>query len=65
MSAQSPVQQELLDRHPTDKPLYVEGAFRVWLRDAAVNYFVLRADPTPEPAPIPISHSDGIVIILV
>lgn len=58
LSAQSPVQQELLERHSRDKPVFVEGAFRVWLRGAAVNYFVLRADPRPEPAPVP-SDPDG------
>lgn len=44
-SAQSPDQQELLARHPTDVPLYVEGQFKVWLRNVPVTYFILRTDP--------------------
>lgn len=48
VNAQSPTQQELLEKHPKDEPIYVEGAFRVWLRGAAVIYFVLRAEPKPD-----------------
>lgn len=50
VSAQSPVQRELLDAHPHDITIFVEGAFRVWLRNASVNYFILRADPRPKPS---------------
>lgn len=49
VSAQSPVQRELLDAHPRDVSIFVEGAFRIWLRDASVSYFILRADPRPKP----------------
>lgn len=44
VSAQSPVQMELLEAHPEEVPIFVEGAFRIWLRNTSVNYFVLRAD---------------------
>jgi len=39
----------MISRHPKSKTLYVEGAFRVWLRDAQVNYFILRGEPKPPP----------------
>ncbi|XP_069684979.1 evolutionarily conserved signaling intermediate in Toll pathway, mitochondrial isoform X1 [Periplaneta americana] len=58
VSAQSPVQKELLDAHPHDVSIFVEGAFRVWLRTASVSYFILRADPRPKPKPPP-SDMDG------
>lgn len=45
MSAQSPVQQKLINEHPEDKPLFVEGPFLVWLRRLSMTYFILRADP--------------------
>lgn len=47
VSGQSPVQQNLLRIHKQDEPIYVDGPFRVWLRDKLVNYFVLRANPNP------------------
>ncbi|KAG8235534.1 hypothetical protein J437_LFUL013496 [Ladona fulva] len=47
VSVQSPTQMELLEAHPEETPIFVEGAFRVWLRNTSVNYFILRADPTP------------------
>ncbi|KAJ9581180.1 hypothetical protein L9F63_023639 [Diploptera punctata] len=49
VSAQSPVQRELLDTHPHNVTVFVEGAFRLWLRNASVNYFILRAEPRPKP----------------
>lgn len=49
VSAQSPVQRELLDAHPHDVSVFVEGAFRIWMRNASVGYFILRADPGPKP----------------
>lgn len=45
VSGQSPKQQKLLAEHPTSKSLFVEGAFRIWVGKASVNYFILRADP--------------------
>ena len=29
----------------------MEGAFRVWLRNCQVNYFILRGEPIPRPPP--------------
>ena len=42
---QSPEQQELLAEHNPIRPLYVEGAFHLWLRSTKMTYFVLRGDP--------------------
>uniref|UniRef100_UPI00358DE739 evolutionarily conserved signaling intermediate in Toll pathway, mitochondrial n=1 Tax=Myxine glutinosa TaxID=7769 RepID=UPI00358DE739 len=44
---QSPDQQEELSKHDVNKPLYVDGPERVWLRDTAVSYYVLRGDVIP------------------
>uniref|UniRef100_A0A1B6FQ69 Evolutionarily conserved signaling intermediate in Toll pathway, mitochondrial n=1 Tax=Cuerna arida TaxID=1464854 RepID=A0A1B6FQ69_9HEMI len=51
VSGQSPLQQELIERHEVTEPLFVEGSFRVWLRGTSVNYFILRADPDLTPKP--------------
>lgn len=48
---QSPLQRDMIKKLPKTKALYVEGAFRVWLRDVQVNYFILRGDPIPRPPP--------------
>jgi signaling intermediate in Toll pathway protein len=61
VSAQSPVQRELLDAHPRDVSIFVEGAFRIWLRNASVSYFILRADPRPMPN-LPPQDFDGMYI---
>lgn len=45
MSAQSPVQQKLINEHPDDTAIFVEGPFLVWLRRLSMTYFILRADP--------------------
>ncbi|XP_022915465.1 evolutionarily conserved signaling intermediate in Toll pathway, mitochondrial-like [Onthophagus taurus] len=45
VSAQSPIQQDLLRQHNVKEPIYVEGPYRVWLRTKSVNYFMLRANP--------------------
>lgn len=45
VSAQSPKQKELLNEHDVKEPIYVEGAFRVWIKNQPVNYFVLRGNP--------------------
>ncbi|XP_017776268.1 PREDICTED: evolutionarily conserved signaling intermediate in Toll pathway, mitochondrial [Nicrophorus vespilloides] len=42
VSAQSPIQKVLLEEHNPKQPIYVEGSFRVWLRNESVNYFILR-----------------------
>ncbi|KAL5019219.1 hypothetical protein ScPMuIL_004941 [Solemya velum] len=47
-SAQSPTQCHLLGKHPVSRPLYVEGGYRVWLRDKQLTYFILRAEAKPE-----------------
>ncbi|XP_071400185.1 evolutionarily conserved signaling intermediate in Toll pathway, mitochondrial [Centroberyx affinis] len=44
---QSPDQMELLARHNTSRPVFVEGPFPLWLRKTCVYYYVLRADPAP------------------
>lgn len=46
VSSQSPVQSELIAKHPVDKPVFVEGGFTVWLRTKSLTYFVLQADCT-------------------
>lgn len=46
MSSQSPVQSELIAKHPLDRPVFVEGGFTVWLRTKSLTYFVLQADCT-------------------
>lgn len=51
VSGQSPLQRDMIKKLPKTKALYVEGAFRVWLRDVQVNYFILRGDPIPRPPP--------------
>lgn len=49
VSGQSPEQQRLIEELPSNRPIYVEGAFRVWLRNVCMNYFILRAEPKPVP----------------
>ncbi|XP_048344217.1 evolutionarily conserved signaling intermediate in Toll pathway, mitochondrial isoform X1 [Sphaerodactylus townsendi] len=44
---QSPDQQSLLARHTPDRPIFVEGPFRLWLKNACVYYYVLRAERLP------------------
>ena len=39
VSGQSPDQKEMITRLAKDKALYVEGGFRVWLREAQVIFF--------------------------
>ncbi|XP_049828649.1 evolutionarily conserved signaling intermediate in Toll pathway, mitochondrial isoform X1 [Schistocerca gregaria] len=49
VSVQSPDQRKLVDTHPENIPVYVKGSYRVWLRDAAVNYFILMRKPVQKP----------------
>ena len=42
VSGISEEQKEMIKDLPKDKPLYVEGGFRVWLRETQVTYFILR-----------------------
>lgn len=51
ISGQSLEQREMIARLPQSEALYVEGAFRVWVGQAQVNYFILRGTPVPRPAP--------------
>lgn len=44
-SAQSPTQRDLLHKHNSKSPLFVEGPFPVWLNKKSQYYFQLRADP--------------------
>ncbi|XP_015263028.1 PREDICTED: evolutionarily conserved signaling intermediate in Toll pathway, mitochondrial [Gekko japonicus] len=44
---QSPDQQSLLARHNPERPVFVEGPFRLWLKNACVYYYVLRAELLP------------------
>ncbi|XP_046753958.1 evolutionarily conserved signaling intermediate in Toll pathway, mitochondrial [Diprion similis] len=49
VSGMSIGQKKLLNKHATNVPLYVEGPFRLWLKNLTINYFVLRGDPVPKP----------------
>lgn len=51
VSGISPAQQKLLNVHPPKIPVYVEGPFRLWLKNVAINYFILRAEPVQRPEP--------------
>lgn len=55
MSGQSPTQKKLLDSFTKDYTIFVEGPFKIWIRNISVNYFILRADniskKVPEPDP--------------
>ncbi|XP_060082334.1 evolutionarily conserved signaling intermediate in Toll pathway, mitochondrial-like [Ylistrum balloti] len=44
VGAQSPEQADLINAHPPDIPLVVEGSFSIWLRDKQLFYFVLKSD---------------------
>lgn len=46
VNGQSPTQMELLKEHDKSKPIYVQGVYRIWLKDMSVNYFVLKSEPT-------------------
>lgn len=50
VTAQAPIQQQLLAAHPRDQPVFVEGLFKVWLRKKAVYYCVLKADAIEDAA---------------
>ena len=45
VSGQSQEQKDMIKLLPKDKALYVEGGYRVWLRDTQVTYFILRGEP--------------------
>ena len=62
VSGQSGDQADLLAGLAEGTPLYVEGAFRVWLRDQQVSYFILRGPPVP-PTPAPDTDNDDLSVI--
>ncbi|GIY83680.1 evolutionarily conserved signaling intermediate in Toll pathway, mitochondrial [Caerostris darwini] len=45
VSAQSPTQQKLIEEHPEEKAIFVEGPHLVWLKRISMSYYVLCADP--------------------
>ncbi|XP_058024500.1 evolutionarily conserved signaling intermediate in Toll pathway, mitochondrial isoform X1 [Ahaetulla prasina] len=48
VGSQSPDQQTLLASHNTEKPIFLEGPFRLWLKTKCVYYYVLRAKLSEE-----------------
>ncbi|KAL1130736.1 hypothetical protein AAG570_011977 [Ranatra chinensis] len=42
ISAQSFIQRDILASLPDSTPVYIEGGFRIWLKNKAVTYFILR-----------------------
>jgi len=58
VSGQSEDQKDLLASFKENTPIYVEGAFRLWLKDCQVNYFILRGPPLPAPPPITEDEND-------
>jgi len=59
VSGQSRDQAVLLEGLAKGTALYVEGAFRLWLRDSQVSYFILRGPPRPA-APPPALDEDSL-----
>ncbi|KAF2357138.1 ECSIT protein [Trinorchestia longiramus] len=49
VSGQSVHQRQLLNKQPENVPLKVEGPWKIYLRDQSIDYFVLKADPLPQP----------------
>jgi len=58
VSGQSFNQQDLLENLKPGTALYVEGAFRVWLKENQVSYFILRGPPVPAPPPPNVDNDD-------
>jgi len=58
VSGQSTDQQKLIEGLKKGTALYVEGAFRVWLRENQVSYFILRGPPVPAPPPPPMDDDN-------
>uniref|UniRef100_A0A8D8PX25 Evolutionarily conserved signaling intermediate in Toll pathway, mitochondrial n=1 Tax=Cacopsylla melanoneura TaxID=428564 RepID=A0A8D8PX25_9HEMI len=48
VSGISEAQRGLIATHPKEMSIYVEGGFRIWLRDQSIVYYILRSDPDPE-----------------
>lgn len=45
VSGQSKTQQLLIDWLPEEATLYVDGGYRLWLKDRAITYFTLTTEP--------------------
>ena len=58
VSGQSYNQKDILAGLNEGTPLYVEGAFRVWLRETQVSYFILRGPPVPPPPEVNTDNDD-------
>ena len=58
VSGQSFNQQDLLADLKAGTALYVEGAFRVWLKENQVSYFILRGPPRPAAPPPPVDNDE-------
>ena len=58
VSGQSADQRKLIEGLKKGTALYVEGAFRVWLRESQVSYFILRGPPVPAPPPPPMDDDN-------
>lgn len=58
VSGMSPIQVNLINKHPEDQPIIVEAGGRVWLRSRHVHYFVLKSQPQPDRRP-PEEDIDG------
>jgi len=58
VSGQSFNQQDLLENLKSGTALYVEGAFRVWLKDNQVSYFILRGPPVPATPPPSVDNDE-------
>ena len=48
MYTHAPRQVKLASKLPADRPIYIEGPFAVYLRKKQMQYYVLKADPSPE-----------------
>ena len=44
VSASSPAQVQLIDGLDTEKPVFVEGGFKTYLRGTFLKYFILRSE---------------------
>ena len=62
VSGQSGNQEDILSSLEAGTPVYVEGAFRVWLRDQQVSYFILRGPPVPR-SPEPEVDNDDLSVM--
>ncbi|XP_074647411.1 evolutionarily conserved signaling intermediate in Toll pathway, mitochondrial-like [Tubulanus polymorphus] len=47
VGAQAPEQMKLLEEHPLNQPVYVEGGYHVWIKEKMLTYFVLTSECDP------------------